>query len=679
MPESEPNSQQILALLLGASSFRRAPKLAQGRAFYNSAQDFYEYLTGSEGLSLARENVNSLFDDSRSPSDQLQDIRDFLESRSTALKNEGLEPQDLILYYVGHGLFSGVDHTYCLAIRVTDERNEGLTSIRASDLASIIRGSARFVRKFLILDCCFSAAAYKEFQSGPLTAGRTKLLDELPQRGTTLLCSASAQDPSLAPEGLSRTMFSDGLLRALHQGHPFLGPRLSLSELGDLVKANIRESYPNDWVRPEVHSPDQREGDVASVPLFPNAAYFARKAAEEKRQKVEAQRIREEAEARRKAEAQRMLEEAEALERAEAERKLREVAEARQKAEALRMRQQAEARERAEEECKAQQAEEAWRKAEALRMREEAEAGERTDAERQAQEAAEALRKAKAETATESGHINTDDRRALAETQIAEPSEGLAVSSFRFDSLSQPPSLLEKVRATSGRAWRAVTSLVDILQSAAEQARDDETFALPQTEQPKVQPEQDRRPLIVAGVIVIVIVIGLWCWISTSSRESDTNSPAGRNEERIPSDGQPTSPKSSVTTQQTNGEAQKTKTDINSTEQNKTQPGQIAPPKLSPLHVSQGVLEGLLTTKVQPEYPQMARIAHIEGDVMLQAIVSKSGDIEYVRALNGHPILIQAALNAVRQWKCKPYKVNGEPVAVQSTVIVHFELPRKDN
>ena len=276
MPESEPNPRQTLALLLGASSFRRAPKLAQGRAFYNSAQDFREYLMGLEGLGLPRDNINWLFDDSRSPSDQLQDIRDFLESRSTDLKNEGTEPQDLIVYYVGHGLFWGPDHVYCFATRATDERSEGLTSIRAGDLASIIKAYARFLRKFIILDCCFSAAAYKEFQSGPLTAGRVKLLDELPQRGTTLLCSASAQDPSLAPEGLSRTMFSDALLSALHQGHSSLGPRLSLSELGDLVKVNLREAYPDAWVRPEVHSPDQREGDVASVGLFPNAAKVSR-------------------------------------------------------------------------------------------------------------------------------------------------------------------------------------------------------------------------------------------------------------------------------------------------------------------------------------------------------------------------------------------------------------------
>lgn len=291
MPEREPNPRQTLAVLLGASSFRRASKLAQGRAFYNSALDFQEYLTSPDGLSLPHENVIWLFDDSRSPSDQLQDIRDFLESRSSALKNEGTQPQDLIVYYVGHGVFSEAGHTYCLAIRATDERNEGLTSIRASDLASIVKTYARFLRKFLILDCCFSAAAYKEFQSGPLQASRIKLLDELPQRGTTLLCSASAQAPSLVPAGHFRTMFSEALLVALQQGHPLLGPRLSLNELGDLIKLNLQETYPDNWVRPEVHSPDQREGDVAGVGIFPNAAYSNEKAEELPRNADAARRV----------------------------------------------------------------------------------------------------------------------------------------------------------------------------------------------------------------------------------------------------------------------------------------------------------------------------------------------------------------------------------------------------
>jgi hypothetical protein len=128
---NEPSPRQTLAVLLGASSFRRAPKLAQGRAFYNSAKDFHEYLLSSDGLNLPRDNVIWLFDESTSPSDQLRDVGDFLERRTAELENGGTPPQDLIAYYVGHGLFWGPEQAYCLAIRATDERSEGLTTAAA--------------------------------------------------------------------------------------------------------------------------------------------------------------------------------------------------------------------------------------------------------------------------------------------------------------------------------------------------------------------------------------------------------------------------------------------------------------------------------------------------------------------------------------------------------------------
>lgn len=282
LPDEEINPRQILAVLLGASTFPRSPKLAQGRSFYNSAKDFEEYLTDAGCLNLPFQNVCSLFDDSRSANDQLQEIGQFIETRSAELKKIGEPARDFIFYYVGHGCFSDPGQSYSLAIRATSERNEGLTSIRASDLAVLITSQARFLRRFLILDCCFSASAYKEFQSGPLQASRVRLLNERPQRGTTLLCSASARTTSLAPKGLSHTMFSEALLRALRQGEASLGPKLSLSEVGDLVKSTLQQLYPDTWVRPEVHSPDQREGDVASVHLFPNPAFLARKQAADK-------------------------------------------------------------------------------------------------------------------------------------------------------------------------------------------------------------------------------------------------------------------------------------------------------------------------------------------------------------------------------------------------------------
>jgi hypothetical protein len=143
MADNLPTPGQTLAVLLGASTYRYAPKLARGPAFYNSSQQFAQYLTDAMGIS--EENVLSFFDESRSAGDQLRDIRDFLEARSVKLKNAGTPVHDLIVHYVGHGLFSGSDNDYCLAIRATDEQDEGFTSIRMRDLAAVIRRSAAFI------------------------------------------------------------------------------------------------------------------------------------------------------------------------------------------------------------------------------------------------------------------------------------------------------------------------------------------------------------------------------------------------------------------------------------------------------------------------------------------------------------------------------------------------------
>jgi protein TonB len=101
------------------------------------------------------------------------------------------------------------------------------------------------------------------------------------------------------------------------------------------------------------------------------------------------------------------------------------------------------------------------------------------------------------------------------------------------------------------------------------------------------------------------------------------------------------------------------------------------PPKVATpqkLRISTGVAEGLKVHDVTPAYPQMARIAHIQGDVLLQATISKAGVIENLRAVQGHPILIQAAMDAVKQWKYKPYILNGEAVEVETTIRVQFHM-----
>jgi protein TonB len=92
------------------------------------------------------------------------------------------------------------------------------------------------------------------------------------------------------------------------------------------------------------------------------------------------------------------------------------------------------------------------------------------------------------------------------------------------------------------------------------------------------------------------------------------------------------------------------------------------------VRVSSGVQSGLLVRKVQPTYPPLARQARIQGTVVLQAQISKTGDIENLTLVSGHPMLAPAAIEAVKQWKYKPYLLNGEPVEVETTVQVNFSL-----
>lgn len=93
------------------------------------------------------------------------------------------------------------------------------------------------------------------------------------------------------------------------------------------------------------------------------------------------------------------------------------------------------------------------------------------------------------------------------------------------------------------------------------------------------------------------------------------------------------------------------------------------------LRISQGVSQGLIVKKVQPVYPPQARQIRLEGMVELQANISKTGSISNIRQLSGDPVLGHAAMDAVRQWKYKPYFLNGEPVEVETQVTVNFKLP----
>ena len=98
-------------------------------------------------------------------------------------------------------------------------------------------------------------------------------------------------------------------------------------------------------------------------------------------------------------------------------------------------------------------------------------------------------------------------------------------------------------------------------------------------------------------------------------------------------------------------------------------------PILQKVNISQGVSQGLLMKKVQPVYPRSAMAMHVEGVVELAATISKTGEITSVKVLKGDSQLTRAAVDAVKQWKYKPYLLNGEPVEITTQVTISFKLP----
>jgi hypothetical protein len=287
MPGAAVSRESTLAVLLGASEWPKARGLGASPAFKRSAEGVRSYLLDPDGFGLSPDNLLDLFDSERHAADLLEDIQGFLHARAGS-PGSG-KGGDLIVFYTGHGGFDGPDQEYHLAIRRTREELAGATSMRMKDLADCIRRSLPRVRRYLILDACFAAAAYKEFQSAPEQVAVQKTLAEFPGPGTALLCSSGAKNASLNPMGAERTVFSGGLLDALQRGSPDYGDALSLQDVRDLAWDCIRERFPDRAVRPEVHCPDQRQGDLARLSLFPNA--FLRRGREASMSEADDKRI----------------------------------------------------------------------------------------------------------------------------------------------------------------------------------------------------------------------------------------------------------------------------------------------------------------------------------------------------------------------------------------------------
>jgi protein TonB len=101
----------------------------------------------------------------------------------------------------------------------------------------------------------------------------------------------------------------------------------------------------------------------------------------------------------------------------------------------------------------------------------------------------------------------------------------------------------------------------------------------------------------------------------------------------------------------------------------------LKPPKPAVIRLSR-MEPGMLIARVEPKYPPLAVQTRTQGEVVLTAVIGRDGRIENLHVVSGHPFLIASAVDAVRQWRYRPYILNGQPVEVETQITVNFRLGR---
>lgn len=268
--------ESTVAILLGASDWT-ASGLGRARSFKRSANAIQKLLIESGRLGFEPHHVLNYFDSDLSADDQLSKLSTDLDEIIAQAAEEGVEIADALIYYIGHGSLK-TDRSLTLLVRRSRKGLEEQTGLPVSDLAYVLRTSLRHQRYYVVLDCCFSESAAKEFVGmGPLdqavaASAADKLSRSLPGRGGLLLCACPANEIAIGPPDAPMTTFSGALVEVLRDGDGQLPEELSFSDLRDAIADRLLRNLGKDAPRPVLHSVNQKEGDLSREPAFMNSA-----------------------------------------------------------------------------------------------------------------------------------------------------------------------------------------------------------------------------------------------------------------------------------------------------------------------------------------------------------------------------------------------------------------------
>lgn len=263
-----------LAILVGASDWPKISRFEAAPAFSNTAKESTNYLSSPEGLNLKDDNLLNLFDSGQSSTGHYGEIRDFLERHIERLNTVNGKNLVVFFWYIGHGALLGPEADYCLLLRDTDANFAADSSMRVTAIADLFRKLIPQSARFVILDCCHAGHSNTYFQGAfeDEFAVQTERAFKHGS-GVAILAASSAKSPAQLQAFDTWTLFGRSLLDVLKCGNPTLGPAMSLHEVKELVTDSLRSGSVEHPPIPEVHSPNQKDLDLAGVRVFPNVLY----------------------------------------------------------------------------------------------------------------------------------------------------------------------------------------------------------------------------------------------------------------------------------------------------------------------------------------------------------------------------------------------------------------------
>lgn len=283
------------AVILGASDWRDIG-LGLAPSFRRSVRGIQRYLFDHNGLSLDPELVLDLFDDPAPAAEQLARLRDTLDELLRERREAGRPVADLLIYYVGHGITDDAGRL-TLLVRRSRKGLEAETGIKAADLARVLKVSAPQQRRLVVLDCCFSEAAAKDFigmatlDQAVAASAANDLAEALPGRGGLLLCSSPVGKFSIGNPDAPLTLFTGAVIEVLRHGVSWCESSLSFLDIRDEAYNIMLQSFGAAAPRPALHAFNQSQGDLARLPAFPNRGAPPVAEAKARRNKEEEDRL----------------------------------------------------------------------------------------------------------------------------------------------------------------------------------------------------------------------------------------------------------------------------------------------------------------------------------------------------------------------------------------------------